>query len=59
MISPTKRFLPDNTQHSQKKDIDAPAKFGPGTPVTERPQNHTLDRAATRTVADQGYSEHI
>jgi hypothetical protein len=36
-----------NTQHSQEKNIHAPAGFEPETPVIERPQTHALDRAAT------------
>jgi hypothetical protein len=47
VISPTQRPLPDNTQHSQKTDINAPARFEPAIPKIERPQTHALDRAAT------------
>jgi hypothetical protein len=39
-------------QHSFTTDINTPAKFEPGTPVTERPQTHALDRAAIGTVDD-------
>jgi hypothetical protein len=39
--------LPDNTQHSQETDIPAPAVVEPPIPVSEQPQIHALDRAAT------------
>jgi hypothetical protein len=47
VIGPTKRPLPDNTQHSQDTDIYVPAGFKPAIPASERPQTHALDRAAT------------
>jgi len=36
---------PDNTQHSQETDIQAPAGFEPTIPASEWPQTHTLDLA--------------
>jgi hypothetical protein len=39
--------MPDNTQQLQETDIPAPAEFEPVIPVSERPQTHALDRAAT------------
>jgi hypothetical protein len=45
--APTQRPLPDNTQHSQKTHIRAPAGFKPTIRASERPQTHALDRAAT------------
>jgi hypothetical protein len=39
--------LPDNTQHSHEINIHAPAGFEPTIPVSEWPQIHALDRAAT------------
>jgi hypothetical protein len=47
VISPTQRFLPDNTLQSQETNIHAPLGFEPTYPTSERPQTHTLDRAAT------------
>ena len=47
MISPTNRPLPNNTQHSQEKDIYAPARFEPAILACERPQTHALDRVAS------------
>jgi hypothetical protein len=41
------RPLPDDTQHSQKTDIHAPAGFEPTVAARERPQTHAVDRAAT------------
>ena len=41
VISPTQTPLPDNTQHSQQKDIHVPS--GISQPASERLQTHTLD----------------
>jgi hypothetical protein len=46
VISPKNRPLPDNTQHSQEKDIHAPRGTRTDDP-SERPQTHALARAAT------------
>jgi hypothetical protein len=45
-MGPTQRPLPDNTQYSQERDTHAPGGFEPAIPASERPQTHTLDRAA-------------
>jgi hypothetical protein len=45
--SPTQRPLPDNTQHSQETDINAPVGFEPIIAASERPKIHALDRGAT------------
>jgi hypothetical protein len=50
--------LPDNTQHSQEKDIHAPARFEPIISASERPQTHAFDRAATG-VARKDYIVYI
>jgi hypothetical protein len=47
VISPMKRPLPDNTQHSQDRDIHAPAGFEPAIPESKRLQNHALDSAVS------------
>ena len=39
----------DNTQHSQQTNINAPVGFETTISAGERPQNQTLDRAATGT----------
>jgi len=44
-ISPKQRTLPDNTQHAQETSMP-PARFEPAIPECERPQTHTLYRAA-------------
>jgi hypothetical protein len=49
MISLSQRHLPDNTQHSKQTNIHAEVGFEPTIPAGERPQTHTLDRAATGT----------
>jgi len=36
---------PENTQHSQKTDIQDPAGFKPTIPRSEWPQTHALDLA--------------
>jgi hypothetical protein len=46
-MSPMRRPLPDNTQHSQQVDSYAPVGFEHAIPVSKRPQTHALDRAAT------------
>ena len=44
------RPLPDNTQHSQQTDIHSLGGIrNPQFQQSERPQTHTLDRAATGT----------
>ena len=50
MISPSQRPLPENTQHSQDRDIHAPAGLEPAIPAGERPQNDALDRAAATGI---------
>ena len=45
LISPKNRPLPHNTQHSQTKDMHAPARFEPENLTSERLQFHALDRA--------------
>jgi hypothetical protein len=40
------RPLPDNTQHSQETATPS-AGFEPAIPISERPQTHASDRAAT------------
>ena len=47
VISSSQRPLPDNTQHSQQKNIHAPVGFEPKISAGERPQTCALDRAAT------------
>jgi len=44
---PTRRPLPDNTQHSQQTSMPE-AGFELAIPASERPQTHALDREATR-----------
>jgi hypothetical protein len=46
MICPTQKFLPDNTQLSQKA-LMSPTGFEPAIPASEQPQTHALARAAT------------
>jgi hypothetical protein len=49
-IGPSQVPLPDNTQHSQDTDIDAPpppAGLEPAIPGSEGSQTYALDRAAT------------
>jgi hypothetical protein len=41
--------LPDNTQHSQQKNIHAPAEFEPTISAGEQPQTYTFYHAATVT----------
>jgi hypothetical protein len=44
----------DNTQRSQETDIHTPHPpmgFEPAVPASERPQTHSLDRAATEKGA--------
>ena len=43
VISPSKRPLLEDKQHSQEKH----SRFEPAIPTSERPQTHALDRAAT------------
>jgi hypothetical protein len=38
---------PDNTQHSQQTDIQAPVGFEPTISAGERPQTYALDEVAT------------
>jgi len=45
VISSSQRSLPDNTQHSQQTSMP-PVGFEPTISAGERPQTHTLDRAA-------------
>jgi len=47
VICPTQRLPPDNTQHAQETDINAPAGFESTIPASERPQTHAKDRSAT------------
>ena len=48
VISSSQTLLPDNTQHSQDTDMHASGGIRTCNPtVSERPQNHALDRAAT------------
>jgi len=47
VTSPSHRSLSESTKHSQGTDIHAPAGLEPAIPASERPQTHTLDRAAT------------
>jgi len=45
---PWTRALPDYVQHTKKdKTSTPPPGFEPTLPADKRPQNHTLDRAAT------------
>jgi hypothetical protein len=46
VISPTQRPLPDNTQHSQEKDIHAPSGIRTCNPIRERAQTNVLDGEA-------------
>ena len=46
MTGPTKRTLPDNTQHSQEISVP-PAGSEPAVLASERPKTHALDREAT------------
>jgi hypothetical protein len=48
VIGPAQRPLPDNTQHSQETDSMHPEGFKTTIAVSERPQIHALDRAATK-----------
>ena len=43
-------LLPDNKQYSQQTSMP-PARFEPAISAVERPQTHTLDRAANGTGA--------
>src|SRR5215468_44515 len=52
-MGPSQRPLPDNTQHYQQTDIHVPAGIEPAIPARERPQTHTLDRAATKLSKQQ------
>jgi len=47
VISPTERPLPDNTQHSQEKDIHAPGVI--------RAHNSSKRTAADRRLRPRGY----
>jgi hypothetical protein len=47
VISPSRRPLAGNTQHSQETDTSAPAEFETAIPATARPQTHAFDRVAT------------
>jgi hypothetical protein len=49
VISSSQRPLPDNTQHSQQRDIHAPVGFETTISAGERPQIYALDRAAMGT----------
>jgi len=49
VISSLQRPLPENTQHSQQTDINAPVGFEPTISAGERWQTYALDRAATGT----------
>jgi len=49
VISSSRRPLADNTQLSQQTKIMSPAGFEPTIPVSELPQTHALDCAATGT----------
>ena len=49
VISPTKRRLPDYTTLNKRQTSMPPVRFKPTIPASERPQTHTLDRAATGT----------
>jgi hypothetical protein len=42
--------LPDNAQHSQKRDIMPPAGFEAAVPACELPQAYTVDSAATEII---------
>ena len=46
-LNSSQRPLPDNTQHSKETDIHAVGGIRTRNPWKERPQTHTLDRAAT------------
>jgi len=47
VISPTRRPLPDNTQHSQQTDIRAPGEIRTRNPNKWAAADHALDRAAS------------
>ena len=47
VISSSQLPLPDNTQHSQQRDIHVAVEFEPTTPASDRPQTYGIDRAAT------------
>ena len=47
VISSSQRPLPDNTQHSQQTNINAPVGFEATISAGERPQTYALDRKAT------------
>jgi hypothetical protein len=47
MISPTQRPVPDNTQHSQERNIHAVGGIRTRNPYTREAQSHALDRATT------------
>ena len=58
MISSTQKPPPDNTQHSQVRDIHVPGEIRTRTPPErEQPWTEVLDRAAT-TNSQMGYSFH-
>jgi len=59
VISPTLRTVPDNTQHFQQTDINAPVGFEPTNPATHCPQTHPLDRTANRIVPVTVYVQQI
>jgi len=60
VISSSQRPLPDNTQHSQQTDIQAPlVGFEPTVSAGERPQNYALDRAATGNGSKWRYGDKI
>jgi hypothetical protein len=48
-------FVPDNTQHVQRQATMIPAAFEPTIPASERPQTHSLDRAAIGIGDIQAY----
>jgi len=47
VISPTQRPLPDNTQHSQETNIDAPGGFRSRSISKRAAADHALEAAAT------------
>jgi hypothetical protein len=47
MIGSSQRPLPDNTQHTHKRGIHAPAGFESTIPASERQPFNALDREAT------------
>ena len=49
MINPSRRPLPDNTQHSQQTNIHDPVGFEPTISAGERPKTYALDHATTGT----------